>query len=148
MKKGKWNYTESIEFRVIVVKLLPVPATPLHWQNAFVNENRQVVEVTHNGRSFLIDNADGSGLLKIEAGGGPGSMSRHIDAFEFIGLVPDDQVQEWSPFKCRLIDAQVDKWQQENYPGEHKKLQALKDSWQKSPYKKRLDEMRNKNKKG
>jgi hypothetical protein len=82
----------------------------------------------HNGRTFLIDNMDGSGLRKIAAGGGPDSMSRHIDASEFVGLVPDESAQQWSPEKCKLIDEAVDKWQKENYPEEHKRLEGLRAS--------------------
>jgi hypothetical protein len=131
MKKGYWNYTEPVEYRIVSVRLLKVAATPLHWQNAFEGQIRQVVEVTHNGRSFHIDNADGSGLKKLEARGGPDSMSRHVDALEFVGPIPNNQIQQWDPAKCRIIDAQVDEWQKTNYPEEHKMLEALKASFQK-----------------
>jgi hypothetical protein len=125
--KGKWNYTEPIDYRVIVVRLLPVPGTPLHWQNVFAGEHRQVVEITHSdGCVFMIDNADGSGLLKIKNGGGPDSMSRHVEGCEFIGLVPDDQAQQFNEIKCRAIDMQVDTWQQERYPEEWKRLESLR----------------------
>jgi hypothetical protein len=144
MKKAFWNYTEPVTYRVIVVRLLEVKEPPMHWQNAFVGEHRQVVEITHNGRSFLIDNADGSGLLKLEEGGGPGSMSRHVGEFEFIGLVPDDQAQQWSPQKCAIIDKQVDSWQETNHPEMFKKMQALKAAWAGSPMKKMAEDARRK----
>jgi hypothetical protein len=87
VQNGYWNYTEPIEYRVIVVKLLPVARPPLHWQNAFVGQQRQVVEVFHNGHTFLIDNMDGSGLKKIEARGGPDSMSRYIECPRSVNVV-------------------------------------------------------------
>lgn len=144
MEKAFWNYTEPVTYRVIVVKLLKVEETPMHWQNAFEGEHRQVVEITHNGRAFMIDNADGSGLLKLEAGGGPGSMSRHVGTFEFIGDVPLEMAQQWSPQKCHVINKQVDSWQQTNHPEMHKKMEALKASWAASPMKKMADDARKK----
>lgn len=142
MNKAFWNYDEPVTYRVIVVKLLKVEETPMHWQNAFEGEHRQVVEITHNGKSFMIDNADGSGISKLEARGGPWSMSRHIGAFEFIGDVPLEMAQQWSPQKCAIIDKQVDSWQETNHPEMYKRMQALKAAWAGSPMKKMADDAR------
>jgi len=48
MKKGKWNYIEDILYTVVLVRLHEVEGTPLHWQNVFAGQERQVVEVMHN----------------------------------------------------------------------------------------------------
>lgn len=125
--QGYWNYTEEITYRVIVVRLLEIPDKPLWWQNVYAGEHRQVVEVTSKGgHVFLIDNADGSGLAKIAAGGGPHSPHRSIDGHEFVGLVPDDMAQQWSLEKCLAIEAHIDNWQRERYPEEWERLQGLR----------------------
>lgn len=145
MKEEFWNYSEPIEYQVILVELHLVRNPPLHWQNAFAGEQRQVVEVRCGGqKTFLIDNADGSGFKKIAARGGPDSMSRYVGGFKFIAPVEDGQIQQWNPEKCKEIDAMVEKWQQANYPEEYKKLQAAKSAWENSSLKKMLDKARRK----
>lgn len=144
MRKGFWNYSEPVEYRFIMVKLLPVKEPPMHWQNAFAYEHRQVMEVVHNGKSFYLDNQDGSGRLKILAGGGPGSMSRHVEAHELIGLVPDGQEVKYDPERRRIEDEKIEAWQKKSFPAEYEKVQALKMAWTNSPYKKMLDDLRTK----
>lgn len=136
MKNGKWNYSENIIYRVVLVKLHRVTEPPAHWQNAFEGQERQAVEITKadESYSFWIDNADGSGLSKVEAGGGPGSMSRHFipAAFEIIKEIPEAEWQTWAPHICKATDAAVEEWQKTNVPEAWEKIQALKQAWAKS----------------
>lgn len=153
MKKGFWNYTEPVTYRVVLVKLLAVDQPRMHWQNALAGEERQAVEITQHAEQgdcgnyvFLIDNGDGSGLLKLEAGGGPGSMHRSVQNFELIGEVTETEWQQWDPQLCKLTDLRVEAWQAENYPEDFAKLKALQASWANSDTKKFLDKQRQKNK--
>lgn len=112
MKKGKWNYTENIEYTVLLVKVLAVKEPKMHWQNAFVNEERQVVLVKcKGGHQFWIDNQDGSGLLKISKGGGPDSYSAHINEFEFIRELQEREWQQFDKIKFELSRMKVEDWQ-------------------------------------
>lgn len=126
MKKGKWNYTEEIEYTVLLVKLLPVEKPPMHWQNAFAGEERQVVKITHGDYSFYIDNEDGSGLHKISRGGGPDSYSAHIEGFDIIRDLPEQEWNQWDIEKHDEFRKKSDAWAAKHFPEEHKKVQALK----------------------
>lgn len=98
MKTGKWNYTEDIEYKVVIVKLHAVPNTPMHWQNAFAGQERQAVHIIGPRKEvFLIDNQDGSGLLKVTNGGGPEFYHASIDEHEYIKDLPEDAWQAPDP---------------------------------------------------
>lgn len=129
MKQAFWNYSESILFRVVEIKLHHVDKPILHWQNAFAGDVIQAIEVTHGKHTFLIDNRDGSGLRKIEGRGGPQYMSRHIAAHEFVREVHDEN--EWIQYdkqKVIQIDHVTDKWAKSNHPEEFEKLVALRNA--------------------
>jgi hypothetical protein len=136
MKNGFWNYTEPITYRVILVNIRQVIHPPMHWQNAFVGKQRQAVQVyyfDHMGecKTFLLDNEDGSGILKIEKGGGPDSMSRHIplECADVINEFTDTGLWKmYNEEKRRQIDREVDQWSATNYPEDHARIQALKDT--------------------
>ena len=146
MRKGFWNYSEPVVYRFIVVKLLPVADQSMHWQNAFAYEKRQVLEVVHGGRSFFIDNQDGSGRHKILAGGGPDSMNRHVAGHEFVSEVPDGQEEKYDHARRKIEDEKIEAWQKKHFPAQYEKVLAMKAAWASSPYKKMLDEMRSGNK--
>lgn len=128
MKKGKWNYSEDIEYRVVLVKLLKVHETPMHWQNAVAGKERQVVEVhaRNNTSVFHIDNQDGSGLFKIAKGGGPDSYSAHLGEFVFIREIPEPEWQQWNPLLHIQLREECECWQKENYPEKFEQMQSLK----------------------
>jgi hypothetical protein len=133
MKDGFWNYTEPIKYRVVYVQLFPVKEPVLHWQNAFVGEIHQAVQVYHfrpdgECRPFLISNQDGSGIKKMEKGGGPDSQSWHIvlEACVIGNEVPEPLWNTWSEFATAHMEGIVEQWQEENYPEQFKRLQALK----------------------
>lgn len=129
MKKGKWNYTEKIEYTVLLVKLLPVSEPKMHWQNAFVNTERQVVLIKpKSGNQFWIDNGDGSGLLKISNGGGPDSYSAHVSEFEFIRELPESEWQQWNPKLYYSYREQCENWQKLNFPNEYERIKKLREA--------------------
>lgn len=139
MKKGKWNYTENIDYRVVIVRIEATP-NKMHWQNAFMGEMREVVEIIsrrprETPYTFYIDNADGSGLLKIARGGGPDSMSRHLDVENIYvqSAVDPDKWQHWDVGKCLAIDQEVDEYQKKADPEKYAELEALKAAWLVSP---------------
>lgn len=135
MKKGKWNYTEDILYKVVMVRILAEPATPMHWQNAFVGEDRQAVLVQYdNQEPFLIDNQDGSGLLKIAKGGGPDSYSAHIESHELLHDVPELEWYQYDRAQHLIQRGLVDVWQQENFPEEYERMTKLKEMLQSRNY--------------
>ncbi len=127
MKKGKWNYTQDITYEVILVRLLKSEKTPCHWQNAFVGEIRQVVKVHPEGQDeFYIDNEDGSGLLKIERGGGPDSYSAHVGPFEWLSVVPEKDWIQWNKEKHLKLRQRSDDWMKENHLQVYERMQSMK----------------------
>lgn len=130
MKTGKWNYTEDITYRVVNVRLAAVPEHPMYWQNAFAGETVQAVEITAGKHSWLIDNSDGSGLRKIERGGGPDSYSAHIDVcFEVLDEVPEAKWNAYDVEAHKSRHALVEAYQQKADPVEYEKLRAMKESF-------------------
>jgi hypothetical protein len=66
-----WN-GESAECRRVVVIVADAPQFSAYWARRYVGQRRHAVEVTYNGRTFYIDNENGSGWAKVRfAGGGP-----------------------------------------------------------------------------
>jgi hypothetical protein len=132
MKKGKWNYTEDIEYTVVMVKIAKVPEQPLHWQNVWAANSMdeiQAVKVVHNGKPFYIDNTDGSGLKKIAALGGPDSYSAHINmnyALELKEVTDETAWHRWDPFIHKQRKQFEDNWNEINHPEEYKKILLLR----------------------
>lgn len=66
-----WN-SERAGARRVVVIVADDPAFPHYWARSLVGQERRAVEVIYNGRTFYIDNENGSGWAKVRfAGGGP-----------------------------------------------------------------------------
>lgn len=139
LKNGFWNYTQAVKYHVILVKLLPVAEPKMHWQNAFTGQQRQALQVFYFApagecKTFLIDNEDGSGLLKAEGRGGPEYMSRHIqlENIEILHELDECLWNKYDPHRRRKIDEQIDEWCKKNHPEEFEQLQLLKAALQKS----------------
>lgn len=114
-----------------MVRLLAVPETPMHWQNAFIGEEREVVEISHKKADnsiykFYIDNQDGSGLRKIKNGGGPDSYSAHVDQHEYLRELWESDWQQWNPILHAAERHKSDEWQQKNFPEEFKRMESLR----------------------
>lgn len=123
-----WNYEEKIEFRVLNTRLRQVTSRESHWQNAFVGEICQIIEVIPPGKdkSFFIDNEDGSGLLKLVKNGGPDSYHASIGDFDLIEEVPIAYAKFFDPIKHKERRIKSDLWMKEHFPELHKKLEALR----------------------
>lgn len=131
MKKGKWNYTEDIYYKVILVRLHKVEEPPMHWQNAFAGQERQVLDIWYTikgvEKHFYIDNYDGSGLLKISKGGGPDSYSAHVSGFSYLRDLPESEWQQFDKHRYEISRVLVDEWQKTNFPEDFKKMEALRE---------------------
>jgi len=129
MKKGKWNYSEEIYYKVVLVRIAEQHDTPMSWQNAFAGMVRQAVAIESEGgqHRFLIDNEDGTGLLKILRGGGPDSYSAHIGIHEIIEDVPESEWIQYDPVLHKRQRGMVDAWQQANFPEDFARMQKLRD---------------------
>ena len=132
MKKGNWNYTEDIMWRVVFIKLLPVSEPKAHWQNALAGQKVQAIEVSYPKQApFLIFNDDGTGHYKVTHGGGPNLPHRSIDKHEFISEVPESQVMEYDPIIETWINSICDDWCKANHPDVWERLKALKEGLKK-----------------
>lgn len=131
MKQGKWNYTEDIEYDVILVRLHEAKEPKTHWQNAFAGQERQVVRVAYEDKfgkqkRFFIDNQDGSGLRKIDRGGSPDSYHASIDGFDLIRELPESEWQRWDPALHQKSQADADEWMKKNYPEDYEQMLSLR----------------------
>lgn len=126
MKKGKWNYTEDIEYTVVEVMLSRVPEIPFHWQNSMSGEVCQAVLIKHGDYQFMIDNQDGSGLNKISKGGGPDSYSAHISGCETIREIPEHEWNQWNPIEHKKRRQHHDDWLKEHHPEQFQKIESLR----------------------
>jgi hypothetical protein len=148
MKNGFWNYTQPITYRHVLVRILPVSAPGLHWQNAFAGKEIEALEIAYEPETihldpmpekvdryiFYIDNQDGLGILKIQRGGGPDSGSRHIsvDSMEILRELSDvEATHAFSPSHHLEVEHKIDHWQKTNHPAEYQKLKALRAAWEK-----------------
>lgn len=137
MKNGFWNYTEPVQYRVVLVKIMAVEKPPLSWQNAFVGQTRQAVEINYKGQPpFYIDNGDGQGLFKAENRGGPENGSRHLQAgaFEIVAQVDEGQWNKLTAGAYLETEKAIEDWQKTNHPEKWEQVQALKDAWAQSKY--------------
>ena len=64
-----WN-GEPCEARRVRVVIADAPRFPSYWARDLVGQEREAVEVVYNGQTFYIDNADGSGWVKVTEGMG------------------------------------------------------------------------------
>lgn len=81
MTDTRWN-GEPCDARRITAVVADTDMFASYWARQFVGTRRDVVEVEYGGRTFYIDDEDGSGWHKVTQGGGSprcGSKSIAID---------------------------------------------------------------------
>lgn len=139
---GWWN-GEPAKYRVVLVIVGEEPEDRrLHaetrmngrkrylWFVPFVGQERQVVEVVYEGSTFYLDNADGTGLMKVTKGmGSPQVGHSTVYPEEILHEVQDGW---WTRYSEELVEqkrqAVLDGWMAldpEGYPKHLEEMKAL-----------------------
>lgn len=127
-ESGWWNGLPA-QITCCIIEVIATPEKPMLWHNAFAGQTRQVVEVSQDGTSFIIDNQHGDGFYKVNTGmGSPGCWvgSKHFGEFKLLEYVPPEY---WN----RILDEPqlagesfiIEDYQERTNPEEFKKIQAL-----------------------
>jgi hypothetical protein len=125
---GYWN-GESAKFRLILAKIHHQSQPKMHWQNAFVDTTRQVVEIIYGGRRFYIDNFYGLGIHKVTKGlGSPAQSHYAIGAFTFIKEISVSDSEDFNVSFMNIDQGIIDAWQAEHHPEDYKRSQNLKET--------------------
>jgi hypothetical protein len=74
----RWN-GEPCQARRVTAVVADSIFFPLYWAREFVGTRRKAVEVTYGGRTFYLDDEDGSGWAKVTAGGSPAHSHRGLN---------------------------------------------------------------------
>ena len=125
---GFWQGIYEAKCRVIKIRILEVPATPLHWQNPLAGTERQAIEIEFQGEHWLIDNEHGIGYTKVTAGmGSPQFPHSGVNNYDFLDLVPEEEwkkTPDWLAYKLEGIFC--DAWREKADPVTYAKLQKVR----------------------
>ena len=135
MRQGKWNGTENIKYQVVTYKVMPGDI-PTWWQNAFIGTERQGILITHVDKMgiplsapFLIDNQDGAGWVKIQAGGTPNLSHRSISGEALVDYseIPENEINKVFNFNQYTEDNKIfEDYLKVNHPEDYEKLKRMK----------------------
>jgi hypothetical protein len=141
MNKGYWN-GQAAMFRVVVIKVGEEPEVirlqceaytdrkRFLWFKPFVNTERQAIEVHQGTGRFYIDNADGTGLLKVTEGlGSPTYGHRSVYPDQVLREVPEEHWQVFDPVAVTVVNDEINEaWMAidpEGYTKHKKDVEAL-----------------------
>ena len=135
MRQGKWNGTENIKYQVVTYKVMPGDI-PTWWQNAFIGTERQGILITHVDKMgiplsapFLIDNQDGAGWVKIQAGGTPDLSHRSISGEALVDYseIPENEINKVFNFNQYTEDNKIfEDYLKVNHQEDYEKLKRMK----------------------
>ena len=136
MRKGFWNGTENIEYKVIIYEVTK-GKIPTWWQNAFIGKLRQGILIRRvdklgliTDEPFIIDNHDGMGWLKIQSGGSPNKshrsvLSEDINIYSY-DVKDDDIVKVFNPEVYNDDNITFEKYLKKYHPESFIKMTQLK----------------------
>lgn len=134
--KGFWN-GEPVLVRPILIRMIESENDPkCFWGRIFYGKPRQALEIkpidAEEWPPFVIDNDDGWGLRKVTEGlGSPRHGHRSINDHDEVAEIPETHVQYFDPLKYKDTERKVEKWIEETYPEDHRRLLSLKKTIQK-----------------
>lgn len=73
----QWNGQPCGALKVKVI-VADAPEVPMYWARGFIGQERAAVQVTYEGKTFYLDNEDGSGWNKVMNGGSPRFLHRDL----------------------------------------------------------------------
>lgn len=102
---------------------------PLYWYNfECYPEGKACIPAlkvtTKNGQSFMISNHFGIGVYKLLKGGWPDTSHFSLDGK--FNTKPQLKITEFDPDGYANYEAEREKWQNEHYPEEYKKILSLR----------------------
>lgn len=123
---GYWNGLPA-QITCCIIEIIPAPDKPMMWFNAFAGQERQVVEITQDGTTFIIDNQHGEGFFKVTTGmGSPGYGSSHFEEFRLVQYTePAFWNRTLDPLQLARERKLIEEYQERTNPEEFKKVQAL-----------------------
>lgn len=126
---GYWN-GEPAKFVGVIYQVSP-PQVATWWQAMYIGEERQGIEITYSGETWIIDNEYGDGFFKVTRGmGSPRCPHRSIDAPMKLREIPESEINKILD-KIGLEGERLkfDKWLEENYPEQARKSKALREAF-------------------
>lgn len=132
-KNGYWNGEPKATFTACNVRLIPDPAHPLWWHNAFPDKEIQAIEITYDaGKPWLIANDDGTGYYKVTAGmGSPQCGHKSLSTYQFIRYIPEyEMIVKIDRDLIKENERIIDDYHRFTNPKEYDRIQHLKEAAQ------------------
>lgn len=129
---GWWN-GQPATISGCLVKIQASPDKPLWWNNAFIGQTRQAIEITQGDITFHIDNECGDGFHKATKGMGcPPYGHRSLDAYEVIEYIePKYWYRIFDNVKIAGEEFIIKEFQEKADPLAFAKLQSLEEEMKK-----------------
>lgn len=131
--KGFWNGEHTATFTACIVKPHFNSEKPMYWHNVFAGEERQGIEITYAGQTWVIDNETGDGYYKVAIGmGSPQCGHKSYSDFDFVRYIPKEEMLiAYSPMAAKIEQDRINEYQKTNYPIEFAENQRLLESLRK-----------------
>lgn len=126
---GYWN-GEKAEIKGVTYEVTEAKEGKLWWQNQFIGERRQGIEITYEGETWIIDNEHGDGFFKCTRGmGSPRCSHKSISNPINIEYIEDSLVKkvvDEKGYNREYHSSQL--WKKQTDPALFERLQVLKNS--------------------
>lgn len=124
---GFWNGENTATFTACIVKPKLNAEKPMYWHNVFAGQERQAIEITYGGETWVIDNENGDGYVKVTKGmGSPSYGHKSYSEYDFVSYIPqEDMLIAISPMTEHLEQQKIDDYQKTNFPKEFEENKNL-----------------------
>ena len=127
--KGYWN-GEHATFRGVTYEVTEAKEGKLWWQNQFIGQRRQGIEITYRGETWIIDNEHGDGHEKVTRGmGSPRCSHKSISNPINIKYINDSEINNTVDVEAYNKEYHANReWCKKIDPVQFKKSEALRKS--------------------
>ena len=124
---GYWNGEKAL-FQACIVRLLQDDEKPLWWQNAYVGQEIQAIEISYSGSTWRISNMNGTGYYKVTEGqGSPQCGHASLGKHEFVKYIsPAEMTTKLDMEGIAAHNKIVEDFQRTKDPVQFEKIQSLK----------------------
>lgn len=126
-QNGFWNGEHTATFTACIIKPHIVEDKPMYWCNVFAGTERQVIEITYAGQTWVIDNETGEGYIKVTEGmGSPSYGHKSFKGYDFVRYIPESEMH--TSFNYPLEETErkmIDAYAKEKDPVEFERTQRL-----------------------
>jgi hypothetical protein len=147
--KGYWNGEPTATFTACIIKPKENTEKPMYWYNVFSGKERQAIEITYAGQTWIIDNNVGDGYLKVTKGqGSPSYGHKSLDNYDFVRYIPESELN--IVYDRMLADEEqqeINEYQKMNYPEafeQHQRLLKSLTDYQKMSLPEKIDHINKK----